>query len=111
VTAAAVPAASADPISSTAALSAREAVLAALDDARSRLLPALGGRAVTGPLGESLDRLIAGLSAGDDPGARRPLADARRAAALLHASSGVAAADLDAVNLALDAAAALADPR
>jgi hypothetical protein len=111
-TAAVSPAASADPRPPAAALSDREAVLAALDDVRTRLLPALGGRAAASALGESLDGLVAGLGAGDAATSRRALADARRATALLHAANGAAtAAELDAADLALDAAAALTHSR
>jgi uncharacterized ferritin-like protein (DUF455 family) len=74
-------------------------------------VPALGNRAAARGLGESLDRLAASLSADDPPALRRTLADTRRGAALLRAANASAiAAELDAIDLALDAAAGLTEP-
>ncbi len=93
-----------------APLGAREAALVAVEDARTRLLPALAGHAATGALEAALSRLAAGMAADDAPAARRTVGDARRATVLLR-SSGPRhlAADLDGVELALDAAVALVD--
>ena len=79
------------------------AVNGAVDDALTRLLPALENAETRATLQPQLGELLAALRAGDVARARASLATARATLlAAMRASASADVADLDAVELALD---------
>lgn len=79
-------------------------LLAVLEDVQTRILPTLPDRAAGGALDAALGSLAASLTAGEGTAIRQALAGSRRALATLraHPDARQAAAELDAVELALD---------
>ena len=113
VTAPTEPAASESALAIRAAPAEVAALGASIDDAGVRLVPSLGDAVARAELTDHLGNLSAAVAAGDVRAARRALALARRTVGRLSGAAELSpdAADLAAVELALDQAAALLEPR